>query len=192
MLEQLTWFISRASGLSALLAIIILTALGLASAAGLWKAIGRPRWRAKATAFHKPLAWAAAFMVLVHIGALFFDSFVKATWWQILIPFQYPQMPVWVGLGQVALVIAFGVFLSFYFRRGLGKSWRSIHSLGALVCALIIAHAFGAGTDLASGLSVKLLIGLSGTLLLLLAGRYTSRALRARQAAHRPKAEAAS
>lgn len=169
--EQLPWIISRSSGLAALLALLALVGLGVASASGLFIRIGRPRWKKTAMGWHRPLAWAAGAMVVLHILVLKADSFVKVSWGQLLLPFNYPQKTLWVGLGALALVLAAVVMSSFYLRRRFGGRWKNVHRLGSLALLLALVHALGAGTDLSSPVAQRSLIGLGLTVACLVAYR---------------------
>jgi hypothetical protein len=154
--DRLPWLISRGAGLTALVIMMIVVLLGLMSAGRVWSMLGRPQWKAKAIAWHRPLAWTGLTAVLIHVGLLYFDPWLKPGVQGLMAPFTLHRLPTrwWVEMGALALWASVFTLLSFYARRSLRDmpgGWKGVHRLGWLAGTLILVHAMGSGTDLKHG-----------------------------------------
>ena len=97
---------------------------------------------------HQDLASIGLALALVHAAVLMIDRSVPYSPAEVLIPFSGPYRPVWVGLGQMALVGSAVVLGSFYVRRQIGqKAWRRIHYISFLAFLAATAHGLMAGSD---------------------------------------------
>lgn len=165
-IERLPWLLSRAAGLTALTVMIIVVLLGLLSAGKVWARLGHPGWKKRAIAWHIPLAWVGLSAVVLHVGLLYFDPWLKPGLSGLLAPFTIHKLSSrwWVTLGAVALWTIVIVILSFYRRRQIGfvpGGWKTIHRLGWLSGLLIILHSLGSGTELQSGWARWVVLGLA-------------------------------
>ena len=139
------WLASRASGLVALALIGLSVVLGLAMATKAFRRPGLPRIL---VAVHEHAALAALVAIAVHGIALLGDRWLNPGPIGIAVPFVMDHEPVWTGIGIIAGYLAAILGLTFYVRRRIGtKRWRNLHRLTALVYAMGVAHALGAGTD---------------------------------------------
>jgi len=154
--SRLAWTLSRAAGLTALAIMIVVVILGLLSAGRVWARLGHPEWKKRAIAWHRPLAWVGLCSVILHVGLLYFDPWLKPGLKGLLLPFTMHKLSSrwWVTLGWLALWTMGFVIASFYQRRKLKSvpgGWKALHRLGWITGVLIIVHALGSGTDLKSG-----------------------------------------
>lgn len=148
-LGQAPWFISRAAGLVTFAVLSVSVIMGLLMSSKTSTLLSKPF----VYELHTFLSTLALWLVAIHVGALLFDSFVRFTPTQILIPFSSPYQRFWTGLGGVAAWSSVLLVASFSFRRRIGHAnWRRLHylSFGAYVIGLV--HGLGNGPD--AGLAV--------------------------------------
>ena len=141
--EHLFWIVSRAAGIVALLAASASVGLGLLMGGRMLRGRG-----VELRSVHEALSIAAMAAIVLHAGALVFDSYVNLGVADVTIPFLGDHQPLWTSLGIVCgwSLIALGV--SYYLRARIGVArWRRLHRWTALVWVLSIAHAIGEGTD---------------------------------------------
>lgn len=141
--EHLFWISSRAAGILALLLATTAVCLGLMMGGRLTARRG-PDLRVA----HEALSLATMVAIVVHAGALLFDSYLSPSLLDITVPFVSSFDRLWTSLGIIcgwAFVI---LGLSYYARARIGvQRWKRLHRLTALVWLLSIAHALGQGTD---------------------------------------------
>ena len=141
--DHLFWLVSRAAGIVALLAASGSVGLGLAMAVRMVKGKGL-----QLRSIHEALSIAAMAAIVLHAGALLFDSFVNLDLAGVTIPFAGAYRPLWTSLGIVCGWSLIALGLSYYARARIGVArWRSLHRWTAHVWVLSIAHALGEGTD---------------------------------------------
>ncbi len=141
MTEHVFWIVSRAAGIVALLASSMSVSLGLLMAARLLRGRDLRTW-------HEALGLATMAALVVHAGALLFDSYVSASVLDLLVPFVGSYQPLWTSLGIVCGWATLILGLSYYVRARIGVArWRRLHRWTALVWLLSLVHAIGEGTD---------------------------------------------
>jgi len=163
-MTQLPWYVARASGLVgwALLTASVLWGLLLST-----KVLGkrpRPNWLLD---LHRYLGGLATIFVLVHVGALLIDSYVKFSLVQVLVPFAASWKPTAVAWGVVGFYLLVAVELTSLVRNRLSKRvWRAVHLASFPLFLLATIHGFTAGTDghtwLFEAAAVASLMGVSG------------------------------
>lgn len=154
------WYLTRASGLVASIALFLLMFSGIGFITGSTYRFLEPitGW-----ATHRALGIIFAVALVVHIGALYFDSFVPFNLSDLLIPFQssykpislfgYPVGSLYVALGIISLyLIGLIVLTSLLWMEKIPKTWKVTHILSYLVMLLVFIHALYLGTDLANGI----------------------------------------
>lgn len=153
------WYLTRASGLVAALCLVILMLSGIGLVTGHTFSILEP---ITAWASHRALGIAFGVSVLLHIGALYFDSFVPFSIPSLLVPFLSDFKPTTVfGVSVGSLYVALGV-LSLYMVAAViitsllwvekkPKLWKWTHLLSYLTILFVFVHGLYLGTDLASG-----------------------------------------
>jgi predicted ferric reductase len=141
------WIASRAAGVTAFVALTLDVTFGLFLSTGLADA-----WipRARSVELHRWLSASALALAALHALALAGDRFVRFDLLDALVPFLSSYRPFAVGLGVLALWLAWIVHASFSVRRRIGVArWRLLHYASFVVFVLAAAHGLLAGTDTA-------------------------------------------
>jgi methionine sulfoxide reductase heme-binding subunit len=141
--EHLFWITSRAAGILALLLSTAAVSVGLLMGGRLVRRRG-----VDLRATHEALALATIAAIVVHAGALLFDSFLKPSLLELTIPFVSSYNRLFTTLGILCAWATVLLGLSYYWRARIGVArWRRLHRWTALVWLLSIVHALGEGTD---------------------------------------------
>jgi len=144
--QQGLWFLSRASGLTLLVASTSVLVLGIAARTA--AAPGRlPRF--VPAELHRNLAlFCVAFLVL-HVVTALLDPFVTIGWAATVLPLVSGYRPLAIGLGALAVDLGGAVLLTSLLRGRLGyRRWRAVHWLAYLAWPVAFAHSLTAGGDL--------------------------------------------
>lgn len=141
------WLLSRATGITAFLALSLDVILGLvmSTRAG-------DRWFTRATTIdlHGWLSPVALVLILVHAVVLLADRYIAFDVVDLVVPFASPFRATAVGLGVIAAYLALVVHASFALRKRIGtKTWRRLHVLSFAAFITAAVHAIAAGTDAA-------------------------------------------
>lgn len=149
MSSPVLWYATRATGLVAMVLVSATVVLGALTGARL---VGR-RWPGFAQqAVHRNVSMLAVVFLALHVLTSVLDSFVHIGWAGVVVPGVSGYEPLWVGLGAVALDAMVAVAVTSLVRHRLPAGlWRAVHWAGYLSWPLAMAHAFGAGTDMAEG-----------------------------------------
>ncbi len=154
-----SWYITRASGLVAAVALVILMLSGIGQVTGYTFSFLEPL---TAWASHRALGLTFGVAVLVHMFTLLFDHFVPFSLLNILVPWLSDYKPVTIaGIHLGSLFVALGV-LSFYASIMVVLSsifwidkkpyiWKITHLLSYLIIIAVFIHALYLGTDLLHG-----------------------------------------
>ena len=154
------WYITRASGLVAAVALVVLILSGVGLITGYSFKFLEPL---TAWATHKALALVFAVSVLIHGTALLFDRFVPFTIIQVLVPFTSHYRPLTIGNHHFgSLYTALGIIAAYFILAIIISSllwidkkphtWKALHFLAYLVMIFVFFHALYLGTDLAHGI----------------------------------------
>lgn len=154
------WYVTRASGLIAAAALVILIISGIGQVTGYTYKFLDPltSW-----ASHRALGITFGVAVLVHMFSLVFDKFVSFSLLQVLVPWlsDYRQAVVfgwhvgslWVALGVLAFYFCGVVIItSLVWVEKKPYIWKFIHLLSYLIILFVFVHALYLGTDLAHGI----------------------------------------
>jgi DMSO/TMAO reductase YedYZ heme-binding membrane subunit len=126
----------------------------------------------KAWAIHKAMALALCAAIVVHVGFLLVDHYVRFSLIQVLVPFAshysngtkllgIPLGGIAVTLGILAMYcIAIMVATSLNWIDTKKQAWRKLHYLSYAIVFLVFLHALYVGTDLKYGVFRKLWIAL--------------------------------
>lgn len=153
------WYVTRASGLVAAIVLVILMLSGIGFITGHTFSFLEP---ITAWATHRALGIIFGISILLHVFALYFDTFVPFSIKDILIPFVSSYRPVqilgisigslYVALGILALYITMAIILtSLFWIDNKPKTWKVTHILSYVVMVFVFVHALYLGTDLAGG-----------------------------------------
>lgn len=153
------WYVTRASGLIAAAALVILIISGIGQVTGYTYKLLDPltSW-----ASHRALGITFGVAVLVHMFSLVFDKFVSFNLLQVLVPWLSDYRPavvfgwhvgsLWVALGVLAFYFcAVVIITSLIWVEKKPYTWKFIHLLSYLIILFVFVHALYLGTDLAHG-----------------------------------------
>ena len=167
--EQLWWWVSRATGIVALvcLAASVLWGLVLHS-----RFLGSSATAASLLDLHRWLAGLTVASTLAHMGALVADSFVSFTVADLLVPFASEWKPGPVAWGVLSFWLLAAVQLTSLLRRHVPpKVWRGVHLTSYLALAGGMVHAITAGTDADHPVAIVGLAAITGLVAALTAWR---------------------
>ncbi len=178
--STLLWYVTRASGIVALVLLTATMVLGLTTSARArsrnWPGFARQE-------LHRRVSMIAIVFLAIHVLTSILDTYVHIGWASIVVPFTSSYSRFWVGMGTVALDLLAAVFVSSLLRSRIKPgTWRGIHWLAYGCWPVALAHTFGMGTDagepwvIALGASCVLAVGAA----LLQRRRVTSRRVAAR------------
>jgi predicted ferric reductase len=139
------WYLTRATGLVALVLLTLSMAFGLLSSVR----YQRPAWpRFVTLGLHRNTALLALAFTVLHIVTTLADSFVPIHLQDVVIPFISAYRPLWLGLGAIAfdLLLALTVTSLLRTRMSYG-SWRLVHWTSYLCWPVAVLHGLGTGTD---------------------------------------------
>ena len=141
------WFLSRASGLTLLIACTAVLVLGIAARTG--AAPGASPF--VPAELHRNLAlFSVAFLVL-HVVTALLDPFVTIGWAAAVLPFLSGYRPLAIGLGALAVDLGGAVLLAGLLRGRLGyRRWRAVHWLAYLAWPVAFAHSLTAAATCTS------------------------------------------
>lgn len=145
MSEKIWWYLSRSSGIVALVLLVLSVVWGVLLATRALRHIDRPAWLLD---LHKWLGGTALVMTGLHMLGLYLDGYIEFGFGELLIPGQSEFRPVAVAVGVLSFYVMLAVQITSYMRRWLSKQvWHGIHLLSyGLVWGAAI-HAGMAGTD---------------------------------------------
>ena len=125
------WYITRGSGVVALVLLTVSVALGVLTSLR----VGAGRWpRFAVTSLHRNLTLLAIAFVAIHVVTTVTDGFAPIHLQDAMVPFLSPYRPIWLGLGTVAFDLLLAFVLTSYLRHRIGaRMWRGVHWL-AYVC----------------------------------------------------------
>ncbi len=181
-----TWYLARASGLTAWCMVVLSVALGLVmSSKPRWKGLP-PAWRLD---LHRFLGSLALFFTALHIGALMVDPAVPFRVGDVLIPFASNWRPAAVAGGVVGLYLLVAVEVTSLLMRKLPRRWwHRIHLSSLVLLVAATLHGLQSGSDMGNQ-AVETVLVVAGLLMAPLAVFRLWRSRRRRPAA-RPSAAA--
>ena len=149
------WYLTRATGLVALVLLTLNMAGGLLTSVR----YQRPAWpRFVTIGLHRNIALLALAFTGLHIATTLADSFVPIHVQDVFIPFISAYRPLWLGLGAIAFDLMLALAVTSLLRTRMSYwSWRLVH-WGAYLCwPVAVLHGLGTGTDT----SVRWVLGLT-------------------------------
>jgi methionine sulfoxide reductase heme-binding subunit len=143
--QSLTWYLVRASGISAYILVTGCTVWGILLST---KVIRDWSPGPLSILIHSTTAWLSVAFMLIHMVLLLFDKFFKYQVYDLLIPFIGPYRPFAVGLGVIAFWIILVVNVSLTVNRKLAHYRITLLNYGVyLSFVLATVHSYLAGTD---------------------------------------------
>ena len=148
------WYLTRASGMVALVLLTASLVLGILTTRG-WTSARWPRFVSQA--MHRNVSLFSLLFIAIHIVTAVADGFAPIGYLDSVLPFRSPYRSLWLGLGALSFDLLIVVGLTTAIRHRIGyRTWRSIHWLGYASWPVAVLHGIGTGTD--SALAPVLLI----------------------------------
>lgn len=139
------WYITRATGLMAMVLLTGTMALGLLSSVR-FEASAWPRYITGA--LHRNIALVALVFLVLHVLTAVADTFTPISLPDVVFPFISAYRPFWLGLGSIAFDLLVALIVTSLARTRLGyRSWRLVHWSAYLCWPLAVVHGLGTGTD---------------------------------------------
>jgi sulfoxide reductase heme-binding subunit YedZ len=139
------WFANRATGLVLLLLLTFSTMLGVLATARV-----SPRlWpRMLSQGLHRNVSLLAVTFLAAHVTTAVVDTFVDIRWYDAFLPFAGKYMPLWLGLGSLALDLLVAVTATSLLRQRMShRPWRAVHILAYAAWGIGLLHGVEMGTD---------------------------------------------
>ena len=170
---QALWFMTRATGLVALVLLTASVGLGVAEVTR-WSSPRFPRF--VTAALHKNISLLVVAFLAVHIITAIADNFAPIGWLDVVVPFHSPYRPLWLGLGAVAVDLLIALIVTSLLRARLGyRSWRAVHWIAYACWPVALLHSLGTGTDTRVRWALLLSLGLLAVVLASVAWRSVDR-----------------
>lgn len=143
--EKIWWYLSRSSGIIALVLLVLSVVWGVLLATRALKPHDRPAWLLD---LHKWLGGTALGMTGLHMLGLSLDGYIDYGFTELFVPGASEFRPLAVAIGILSFYVMIAVQATSYMRRWLSKPmWHAVHVLSyGLVWGAAI-HAGMAGTD---------------------------------------------
>jgi len=142
---QVWWYVTRASGIIAWLALTGSVLWGVILSTKAFPKHRRPAWLLD---LHRWLGGLTVAFVAIHLVALVADSYVEFDLLDLVVPFRSEWKPAAVAFGVIALWLLIAIELTSLAMKRLPKRvWRGVHLTSYAVFLLTSIHAAMAGTD---------------------------------------------
>jgi hypothetical protein len=146
---KLLWYVTRGTGVVALLLLSAGVLLGVMSSTR-WHPPRTPRF--VVLGLHRNVALLGLAFVVVHVITTVADHFAPIGYQDAVLPFLSPYRPVWLGFGTVAFDLLLALIATSLLRARIGlQTWRAVHWLAYASWPVALMHSFGAGSDARSG-----------------------------------------
>jgi methionine sulfoxide reductase heme-binding subunit len=139
------WWVTRAAGIVAWAVVAAAVVWGLLASTKMIRRRGAPAWILD---LHRYLGTLTIVFVVIHVGAIWLDSFVKFDAKQLFVPFTAswrPQAVAW-GIFSTYLLVAIQT-TSWAMRKLPRKLWHRVHLLSIPMLVGATVHGFLAGAD---------------------------------------------
>jgi sulfoxide reductase heme-binding subunit YedZ len=139
------WYLTRGTGVVALLLLTGSVLLGIVSALR-WH--GRQWPRFAVGDLHRNLTLLSIVFVGLHVATTIADGFAPIGVRDAFVPFLSPYRPIWLGLGTVAFDLLLALVVTSLLRARFGaRIWRAVHWLAYVSWPVAVLHSFGTGSD---------------------------------------------
>ncbi len=161
---KLLWYLTRGTGVVALLLLTAGAVLGVMSSTR-WQSRRLPRFLV--SGLHRNVTLLALAFVAVHVVTTVSDRFAPVGYKDAVVPFLSPYRPIWLGLGAVAFDLLVALIATSLLRARIGlRSWRAVHWLAYASWPVALVHTLGTGSDARAGWLAVLGIACTGTVVL--------------------------
>jgi predicted ferric reductase len=143
--SRLLWFLSRSTGLVALVLLTLTLVLGITASSRLGTA-GWPRFVTQA--LHRNVSMFVILLLGAHIAVVVIDDYVPIRPVDAAVPFVATYRPIWLGLGVLSVHLLLVLVLTSLLRQRLGYgTWRAVHWIAYLSWPAAVVHGLGTGSD---------------------------------------------
>jgi Ferric reductase like transmembrane component len=148
------WYLTRGSGVVALLLLTVGLVLGVMGPTG-FRTIRLPRFAV--SGLHRNVTLLALAFVVVHVVTTILDGYTPIGVRDAFLPFIASYRPYWLGLGAVAFDLLLALIATSLLRNRLGlRAWRAVHWLAYASWPVALLHSLGTGSDARSAWLVLL------------------------------------
>ena len=139
------WYLTRATGLVALVLLTASMALGLLSSVK----YQRPAWPRFVTAgLHRNVSLLALVFTGIHIVTTLADTYAPVRVQDVVIPFISAYRPLWLGLGAIAFDLMLALTITSLLRTRMRyRTWLLVHWGSYLCWPVAVLHGLGTGSD---------------------------------------------
>ncbi len=140
---QALWYLSRGTGVVALLLLTGARVLGMLNSGRLTS----QRWpRFAISAIHRNVALLSLVFLVIHIVSSIVDPYAGIRWLDAVLPFVSSYRSFWLGLGTLSCDLMLAVLITSLLRPRINyRLWRGIHWLGYAVWPIALIHGIGTG-----------------------------------------------
>jgi sulfoxide reductase heme-binding subunit YedZ len=143
------WYLSRGSGVVALVLLTVVVVLGILTRAGR-PLPGLPRFAV--AEMHRNASLLSLVFLAIHVGTAVTDSYVTLGWADAVVPFAGSYHPLSVGLGAVSLDLLLAVLVTSLLRQVIGRrAFWAVHLSVYAAWPVAIGHSVALGPDVRSG-----------------------------------------
>ncbi|MEO7236065.1 MAG: ferric reductase-like transmembrane domain-containing protein [Lapillicoccus sp.] len=144
-MNEILWFVSRATGVASILMLTVVVVLGLVTAS---RRAPQGIRSAVVMGLHRSLSLGASAFLLVHIATAIAETYVSVDLISAVVPFTSGYETAWVGLGTVAVDIVAAVLVTSLLRHRLSERlWRAVHWLSFAFWPIAVVHGIALGTS---------------------------------------------
>jgi methionine sulfoxide reductase heme-binding subunit len=144
-MTEALWYLGRGTGVTSLVLLTVVVALGIASRSGR-SAFGLPRFAV--AAIHRNASLLALGLLAIHVVSLLFDPYAQLRLVDVVLPFTGAYRPLWLGLGTLAFDVILALVATSLLRDRLGVvAWRVVHWTAYLAWPAAFLHGLFTGTD---------------------------------------------
>jgi sulfoxide reductase heme-binding subunit YedZ len=159
-----SWYLTRATGVVALLLLTGVVVLGVAGAVR-WRTDRWPRFLV--AGLHRNLTLLALTLLAIHVLTTVVDGYTHIGLADAFLPFRSSYRPLWLGLGALAFDLLLALTITSLVRARVGyRAWRFLHWLAYVAWPLALVHGLGTGSDARAGWMRLLALGCAGAVLL--------------------------
>jgi predicted ferric reductase len=172
--STLPWYVSRATGVIALVLLTAVLVLGiLVNRQG--RLPGLPRFAV--TSLHRNLSLMAVVFIAVHVVTAVVDTYVRIPLVSGVVPFISGYEGFWLGLGTISFDLMLALIVTSLVRGRLSRRvWKAVHWLAYVSWPIAFAHSIGSSRDLQGGLLLGLALVCAAALAAALAWRLAAAA----------------
>lgn len=137
------WYVSRATGMLALLLLTCTAVLGALTAG---RATSQAWPRFAVGALHRNLSLLTVAFVVVHVATAIVDGYAGIAWLDTVLPFGSVYHPIWLGLGAAAFDMLLALLVTSLLRARINpRLWRGVHWAAYACWPVAVVHGFAIG-----------------------------------------------